>query len=167
MTEAHGGKFTQPAVTPELVASHGITPEEYQKIVKALGREPNYSELGVFSVMWSEHCSYKSSRYYLKICRPKDPMFAGPRERRVVDISGGLAVAFKSVTITRRSSKRIKARHRRGRHPARYLYHGRVPDRLAQFAPLPAPSTIRARRCSPCSRRHGGYGNCICVHRRR
>ena len=59
-------EFPQPAVTPELVASHGLTPDEYQKIVKALGREPNYTELGVFSVMWSEHCSYKSSRYYLK-----------------------------------------------------------------------------------------------------
>ena len=57
MSEAPPGKFTQPALTPELVASHGITPEEYEKIVNTLGREPNYTELGVFSVMWSEHCS--------------------------------------------------------------------------------------------------------------
>ena len=47
----------QPQVTAELVVSHGITPDEYQKIIQILGREPNYTELGVFSVMWSEHCS--------------------------------------------------------------------------------------------------------------
>ena len=54
-------------MTPELIAEHGLTPEEYERIVEALdGREPNITELGVFSVMWSEHCSYKSSRVWLK-----------------------------------------------------------------------------------------------------
>ena len=70
----HGcGSITQssdecarPAITPELIASHQLSPDEYDKIVSLLGREPNYTELGIFSVMWSEHCSYKSSRLHLK-----------------------------------------------------------------------------------------------------
>src|SRR5687767_6210350 len=97
MSEARAEKLSVPAVTPELVASHGLTADEYQKIVKALGREPNYTELGVFSVMWSEHCSYKSSRYYLKNLPTEGPhVLQGPGENAgVVDIGGGLAVAFK------------------------------------------------------------------------
>jgi phosphoribosylformylglycinamidine synthase subunit PurL len=97
MSDAAQEEFTQPAVTPELVANHGITPDEYQKIVKTLGREPNYTELGVFSVMWSEHCSYKSSRHYLKNLPTEGPyVLQGPGENAgVVDIGGGLAVAFK------------------------------------------------------------------------
>ena len=51
-----------PVVTPELVKKHGLTPEEFERIKKILGREPNFTELGIFSVMWSEHCSYKNSR---------------------------------------------------------------------------------------------------------
>ena len=51
-----------PEVTPEVVARHGLTPEEFMRIKKILGREPNFTELGIFSVMWSEHCSYKNSR---------------------------------------------------------------------------------------------------------
>src|ERR687892_192104 len=87
----------QPRVTPELVASHGITPDEYQKIIQILGREPNYTELGVFSVMWSEHCSYKSSRQYLKSLPTEGRhVLQGPGENAgVVDIGDGLAVAFK------------------------------------------------------------------------
>ena len=90
-------EFPQPRVSPEIVAQHGLTSDEYQKIVKALGREPNYTELGVFSVMWSEHCSYKSSRYYLKNLPNEGPyVLQGPGENAgVVDIGGGLAVAFK------------------------------------------------------------------------
>jgi phosphoribosylformylglycinamidine synthase subunit PurL len=89
--------LTQPAVTPEVVASHGLTPGEYQQIIKSLGREPNYTELGVFSVMWSEHCSYKSSRQYLKRLPTEAPqVLQGPGENAgVVDIGDGLAVAFK------------------------------------------------------------------------
>ena len=87
----------EPPVTAEFVASHGLTPEEYQKIVKALGREPNVTELGVFSVMWSEHCSYKSSRHYLKLLPTDGPqVLQGPGENAgVIDIGEGLAVAFK------------------------------------------------------------------------
>jgi phosphoribosylformylglycinamidine synthase subunit PurL len=91
------GASKQPQMTVELVASHGITPDEYQKIIQILGREPNYTELGVFSVMWSEHCSYKSSREYLKTLPTEGPhVLQGPGENAgVVDIGDGLAVAFK------------------------------------------------------------------------
>src|SRR5919109_197056 len=97
MAKVQAKNFPQPAVTPELVAAHGITPDEYQKIIKALGRDPNYTELGVFSVMWSEHCSYKSSRSYLKNLPTEGPhVLQGPGENAgIVDIGGGLAVAFK------------------------------------------------------------------------
>ena len=56
----------EPAITPELVAKHNLTQEEYQKILEILGREPGYTELGIFSVMWSEHCSYKNTRPVLR-----------------------------------------------------------------------------------------------------
>ena len=90
-------QFAQPTLTPALVASHDLTPEEYQKILKILKREPTYTELGVFSVMWSEHCSYKSSRHYLKLLPTEGPrVLQGPGENAgVVDIGAGLAVAFK------------------------------------------------------------------------
>ena len=97
MLEPAREEFPQPRVSPEIVAKHGLTPDEYQKIVKALGREPTYTELGVFSVMWSEHCSYKSSGYYLKNLPTEGPyVLQGPGENAgVVDIGGGFAVAFK------------------------------------------------------------------------
>src|SRR5467141_4176861 len=84
---------TDPVVTPELVAKHGLTPEEFEQIKKILGREPNFTELGIFSVMWSEHCSYKNSRRELK----KFPT-TGPNilvKAGVVDIGDGWAIAFK------------------------------------------------------------------------
>jgi phosphoribosylformylglycinamidine synthase len=89
--------FDEPQVTAELAASHGITAEEYQKIIQILGREPNFAELGVFSAMWSEHCSYKSSRQYLKNLPTEGAhVLQGPGENAgVVDIGDGLAVAFK------------------------------------------------------------------------
>jgi len=59
-------KYIQPKVTPEMVESHGLNAEEYARIKKILGREPSFTELGVFSVMWSEHCSYKNSIALLK-----------------------------------------------------------------------------------------------------
>src|SRR5258706_12163062 len=81
MAEEKDSQFIQPTVTPELVASHGLAPDEYQKIVNILGRPPNYTELGVFSVMWSEHCSYKSSRAYLKRLPTDGPyVLQGPGE---------------------------------------------------------------------------------------
>jgi phosphoribosylformylglycinamidine synthase len=87
-----------PVVTAELVKQHGLTPEEFERIEKILGREPNFTELGIFSVMWSEHCSYKNSRKELK----KFPtaganilVKAGEENAGVVDIGDGWAVAFK------------------------------------------------------------------------
>src|SRR5215217_3630475 len=58
--------MTEPAITPELISKHGITPAEYERIKQILGREPNFTELGIFSVMWSEHCSYKNTRKELR-----------------------------------------------------------------------------------------------------
>jgi phosphoribosylformylglycinamidine synthase len=84
-------------ITPEVVARHGFTPDEYEQVKRHLGREPNLTELGVFSVMWSEHCSYKSSRVHLKNLPTKGPrVLQGPGENAgVVDVGDGLAVCFK------------------------------------------------------------------------
>jgi phosphoribosylformylglycinamidine synthase II len=87
-----------PIVTPELVAKHGLTPDEFERIKKILGREPNFTELGIFSVMWSEHCSYKNSRRELKKFPTTGPNIlvkAGEENAGVVDIGDGWAVAFK------------------------------------------------------------------------
>jgi len=88
---------TEIKITPRLVAEHGLTPDEYARILKILGREPNFTELGVFSVMWSEHCSYKSSRIHLKRLPTQAPqVLQGPGENAgVVDVGDGLAAAFK------------------------------------------------------------------------
>ncbi|MBW7835474.1 MAG: phosphoribosylformylglycinamidine synthase subunit PurL [Sphingomonadales bacterium] len=84
-------------ITPEIVAEHGLTAEEYERVKRALGREPNITELGIFSVMWSEHCSYKSSRVWLKKLPTKAPwVIQGPGENAgVIDIGDGLAAIFK------------------------------------------------------------------------
>ncbi len=84
-------------ITAELVAEHGLSTDEYERVVKELGREPNYVELGIFSVMWSEHCSYKSSRVHLKGFPTTGPqVIEGPGENAgVVDIGEGLACVFK------------------------------------------------------------------------
>ena len=85
------------AITPEVIADHGITPEEYGRIKSALGREPSLTELGVFSVMWSEHCSYKSSRVHLKRLPTRSKLVVqGPGENAgIIDIGDGWACAFK------------------------------------------------------------------------
>ena len=85
------------AITPDLIAQHQLTEPEYRKIVDILGREPNYTELGVFSVMWSEHCSYKSSRLHLKKLPTRGKLVVqGPGENAgIVDIGGGYVIAFK------------------------------------------------------------------------
>ena len=86
-----------PPITQDLIAQHNLTSEEYQKIVAILGREPNITELGMFSVMWSEHCSYKSSRVHLKKLPTTGPrVVQGPGENAgAVDIGDGLCVVFK------------------------------------------------------------------------
>ncbi len=84
-------------ITAEIVKEHGLTPGEYDRIVGAMGREPNYTELGIYSVMWSEHCSYKSSRFHLKKLPTEAPwVICGPGENAgVIDIGDGQAVIFK------------------------------------------------------------------------
>ncbi len=84
-------------ITPELIKEHGITPDEYQKILKLMGREPSITELGIFSVMWSEHCSYKSSRVHLKRLPTRSKLvMQGPGENAgIIDIGDGWACAFK------------------------------------------------------------------------
>ena len=84
-------------ITDEIVAEHGLTPDEYQMVCDHMGRTPNYTELGVFSVMWSEHCSYKSSRKWLKKLPVDGPqVIQGPGENAgVIDIGDGDAAVFK------------------------------------------------------------------------
>jgi phosphoribosylformylglycinamidine synthase len=86
------------AITPELVQKHNLTPEEYEKLKAILGREPSYTELGIFSVMWSEHCSYKNSRPLLRTFPTKSPKIlvgAGEENAGIIDIGDGIAIAFK------------------------------------------------------------------------
>jgi phosphoribosylformylglycinamidine synthase II len=86
-----------PQITPELVAEHGLKPDEYQRILDLIGREPTITELGIFSAMWNEHCSYKSSRVHLRTLHTRAPwVIQGPGENAgVVSIGDGLAVVFK------------------------------------------------------------------------
>src|ERR1700678_2482858 len=90
--------MTEPSITPELVAKHNLTPEEYTQAKEILGRTPSYTELGIFSVMWSEHCSYKNTRPLLKTFPTKSPKIlvgAGEENAGIIDIGDGLAIAFK------------------------------------------------------------------------
>jgi phosphoribosylformylglycinamidine synthase subunit PurL len=84
-------------IDPQILERHGVTPGEYQRIVEFLGRDPNLTELGIFSVMWSEHCSYKSSRVHLKTLPTEGPqVLQGPGENAgAIDIGNGLAAVFK------------------------------------------------------------------------
>ena len=87
----------EPAITPQIVAEHGLAPDEYERLLKIMGREPTMVELGIFSAMWSEHCSYKSSKVWLKKLPTKAPwVIQGPGENAgVIDIGDGQAAIFK------------------------------------------------------------------------
>ena len=87
----------EPKVTAELAAAHGLKPEEYERILALIGRTPTFTELGIFSAMWNEHCSYKSSRLHLRKLPTKAPwVIQGPGENAgVIDIGDGLACVFK------------------------------------------------------------------------
>lgn len=87
----------QQNITPDIVSSHGLTPDEYQKIISLLNREPNLVELGIFSVMWSEHCSYKTTRNHLKkLPTEGECVICGPGENAgVIDVGDNHAVVFK------------------------------------------------------------------------
>lgn len=116
--EKNLGKFTEPnrrgaqmtttavekKMTPEIIKAHGITPDEYSRILKILGREPNLTELGMFSVMWSEHCSYKNSKPILKLFSKmnaelprQENLLVKPGEENagIIDIGDGWAICFK------------------------------------------------------------------------
>src|SRR3954454_4886386 len=85
-------------ITPELVKKHNLTPEEFERLKGILGRDPTYTELGIFSVMWSEHCSYKNTRPLLKTFPTKSPKIlvgAGEENAGIIDIGDNLAIAFK------------------------------------------------------------------------
>ncbi|AXQ93017.1 phosphoribosylformylglycinamidine synthase subunit PurL [Cereibacter azotoformans] len=89
--------MTEPEITPELIAAHGLKPDEYERILGIIGREPSFTELGIFSAMWNEHCSYKSSKKWLRTLPTTGPqVICGPGENAgVVDIGDGQAVIFK------------------------------------------------------------------------
>ena len=86
-----------PPITPELVEDHGLSPEEYEQILRIMGREPTFAELGVFSAMWSEHCGYKNSKRLLRLLPTRAPwVIQGPGENAgVIDVGAGYALAFK------------------------------------------------------------------------
>ncbi|MFC7703486.1 phosphoribosylformylglycinamidine synthase subunit PurL [Plastorhodobacter daqingensis] len=87
----------EPRITEELIAAHGLKPDEYARILEIIGREPSFTELGIFSAMWNEHCSYKSSKKWLRTLPTSGPqVICGPGENAgVVDIGDGQAVVFK------------------------------------------------------------------------
>jgi phosphoribosylformylglycinamidine synthase len=97
MTASPSSVPSPATITPEVLAQHSITPDEYDRILKALGRVPSLTELGIYSVMWSEHCSYKSSRVHLKRLPTKsDRVVQGPGENAgIIDVGDGWACAFK------------------------------------------------------------------------
>ena len=110
-------------ITPEIVAAHGLKPDEYAHILRVLNREPNITELGIFSAMWNEHCSYKSSRVWLRTMPTTGPqVVCGPGENAgVVDIGDGQVAIFKMEShnhpsfIERRTSgdRQVSQRFRR------------------------------------------------------
>ncbi len=89
--------MSEPEITPEIVAKHGIKPDEWERLLDILGRQPTFTELGIFSAMWNEHCSYKSSKKWLRTLPTTGPqVICGPGENAgVVDIGDGQAVIFK------------------------------------------------------------------------
>ena len=89
--------MTEPAITDDLIAKHGFTPDEYAEVKRILNRDPNYTEMGIFSAMWNEHCSYKSSKKWLRTLPTEGPqVICGPGENAgVVDIGDGQALVFK------------------------------------------------------------------------
>ena len=89
--------MTEPAITEKLIADHGLKPDEYQMVLDIIGREPTYTELGIFSAMWNEHCSYKSSKKWLRTLPTTGPqVICGPGENAgIVDIGDGQCVVFK------------------------------------------------------------------------
>ena len=178
MTTASSAVVPDPVVvTPELLAQHSITPDEYERILAALGRVPSLTELGIYSVMWSEHCSYKSSRVHLKRLPTKsDRVVQGPGENAgIIDVGDGWACAFKIESHNHPSYiEPLPGRcDRRRRNSARHLYHGCAPVGRHGFAAVwadPAGSRVEPELVT---KNHSvvegvvsgiaGYGNCFGV----
>ena len=129
--------MTEPAITPALIAKHGLTPDEYARIQTILGRAPNFTELGIFSVMWSEHCSYKNSKRELRKFPTTGPTVlvkAGEENAGVIDIGDG-----------------------RGRDHPRHFHDGRAPRFLAGLSALRAdPRRHGAAQVEPLALRRRG-----------
>ena len=125
--------FIEPEVSPELGSSFGINADEYALVLEILGRTPTYTELGIFSVMWSEHCSYKSSRLHLKKLPTEAPwVIQGPGENAgVIDIGDNEAAIFKMESHNSPSAIETlpRGRNRRWRYLKGYFHHGRPPGR--------------------------------------
>src|SRR5579862_7630896 len=133
----------------------GLSADEFARCETILGRTPNLTELGVFSAMWSEHCSYKSSKVWLKTLPTEGPhVICGPGENAgVVDIGDGDAVVFKIESHNPLLHRAVPGRGDRGRrHPARRVYDGCAADRAAEFLalrrskPPQDPASRRRRR---------------------
>ena len=130
--------MNDPEITDELIALHGLKPDEFERIVEILDRPPTLTELGIFSAMWNEHCSYKSSRKWLGTLPTEGrQVICGPGENAgVVDIGDGQAVVFKMESHNHPSYIEPLPRggHRRRRHTPRRLHYGRETDRGNEFA---------------------------------
>ena len=148
-------------ITPQIVEQHGLNPEEYERVLKALGREPNLVELGIFSVMWSEHCSYKSSRLHLKKLPTEAPwVICGPGENAgVIDIGPGSDGARRRSSRWRATTTQL---HRALPGPA--TGGGRILRVCSRWAPVPrhlnalrsATPTIRMKHWSKAWSRASG-----------
>jgi len=153
-------------ITPELIAEHGLTPEEYQRVESILGRAPNHVELGIFSVMWSEHCSYKSSKTWLKQLPTEGPrVVQGPGENAgVVDIGDGQVAIFKIESHNHPSYIEPKqgAATGVGGILRDVFTMGARPVCLLNALRFGDPADARTRRLlDGVVRGIGGYGNCV------
>ena len=155
-------------ITPEIVAEHGLTPDEYQRLLEILGRTPSLTELGIFSVMWSEHCSYKSSRVWLSQLPKKAPRHSGPGENAgIVDTATATRSSSRwRATTTPSSSSRTKARPRASAASMRDdspWVPGRSPTQRAPFRrSRPSQNAPPLAGVVAASRR---YANCTGVQR--
>ena len=135
-------------ITPKMVKDHKLSPDEYARALVVLGREPTWTELGVLSVMWSEHCSYKSSKKHLaRLPTTGKNVVIGPGENAgVVDIGDGWCVAFKMESHNHPSADRTSRRrgNRGRRHPPRRVHDGRPADRRARIRSGSASPRTRA-----------------------
>ena len=116
-----------PEITEDLIAAHGLAPDEYQRILDLIGREPSFTELGIFSAMWNEHCSYKSSKKWLRTLPTEGPrVIHGPGKMPALWILV-MAIVWSlkwKATTTPLISSPIRVQPRRWWHFAGRLYHG-------------------------------------------